>query len=62
MPHVSLPEVIPRVWSDSSACRGIVRRTGRGRLRHLEVRHAEGCSHGSQLGGSDDEASVGGWG
>ena len=32
-------KVIPRVWSDSSACRGIVRRTGSGRLRHLEIRH-----------------------
>ena len=31
-------KVIPRVWSDSSACRGIVRRTGSGRLRHLEIR------------------------
>ena len=30
-------EVIPRVWSDSSACRRIVRRTGSGRLRHLEI-------------------------
>ena len=32
-------KVVPRVWSDSSACRGIVRRTGSGRLRHLEIRH-----------------------
>ena len=32
-------KVIPRVWSDSSACREIVRRTGSGRLRHLEIRH-----------------------
>ena len=29
-------KVVPRVWSD---CRGIVRRTGSGRLRHLEIRH-----------------------
>ena len=27
-----------RVWSDSSACRGVVRRTGTAKLRHLEVR------------------------
>ena len=32
-------QVIPRVWSDSSACRGIVRRTGTGKLRHLEIGH-----------------------
>ena len=32
-------EVIPRVWSDSSACRGIVRRQGTSKLRHLEIRH-----------------------
>ena len=32
-------EVSPRVWSESSACRGIVRRTGSGSLRHLEIRH-----------------------
>ena len=32
-------KVIPRVWSDCSACRGIVRRTGTSRLRHLEIRH-----------------------
>ena len=32
-------EVIPRVWSDSSACRGIVRRQGAGRLRRLEIQH-----------------------
>ena len=31
--------VIPRVWCDSSACRGIVRRTGTGKLRHLEIRY-----------------------
>ena len=31
--------VIPRVWSDSSACRGIVRRQGSGRMRHLDIRH-----------------------
>ena len=31
--------VIPRVWCDSSACRGIVRRAGTGKLRHLEIRH-----------------------
>ena len=51
-------KVVPRVWSDSSASRGIVRRTGSGRLRHLEIRHmwtqerlqkvefpVEGCSY-----------------
>ena len=32
-------ELIPRVWSDSSACRGIVRKAGTGRLGHLEIRH-----------------------
>ena len=32
-------EVSPRVWSDSSACLWIVRRTGTGRLKHLEIRH-----------------------
>ena len=32
-------EVTPRVWTDSSACRGIMRRQGTGRLRHLEIRH-----------------------
>ena len=31
-------EVNPRVWSDNSACRGIVRRQGTGRLTHLEIR------------------------
>ena len=29
----------PRVWTDSSACPGIVRRTSSDRLRHLEIRH-----------------------
>ena len=32
-------DVIPRVRSDSSACLWIVRRTGTGRLKHLEIRH-----------------------
>ena len=32
-------KAVPRVWSDSSACRGIVHRTGLGRLRHKEIRH-----------------------
>ena len=27
-----------RVWSDSSACRGIMKRTGTGRIRHLEIK------------------------
>ena len=42
--NVSLPsteaghEVIPRVWSDSSACRGIVGGTGSDRLKFLEIR------------------------
>ena len=27
-----------RVWSDSSACRGVVRRTGPAKLRHIELR------------------------
>ena len=31
--------VVPRVWSDSSAWRGIVRGQGAGRLRHLQIRH-----------------------
>ena len=46
-----LHEVIPQVSSDSSACRGIVCRTGSGRLRHLEIRHpAGGCFHRRRLG------------
>ena len=32
-------EVISRVWSDISACPGIVPGQGTGRLRHLEIRH-----------------------
>ena len=33
-------EVRPRVWSDSSACRGTVRKQGTGRApRHLDIRH-----------------------
>ena len=43
-------KVIPQKWGDSSACRGIVRRTGSGRLRHLEIRHSghrSGCRKGS---------------
>ena len=64
-------KVVPRVWSDSSACRGIVRRTGSGRLRHVgDPTHVdtgaaaerevpvEGCSY-EQRGGPDDEPSGG---
>ena len=32
-------EVTPRVWSDSSACRGIVRRQRTGWLRYFGIRH-----------------------
>ena len=46
-------KVIPRVWSDCSACRVIVRRTGSGRLRHLEIRHM----WTQERLGPDDEAS-----
>ena len=38
-------EVIPRVWCDSSACRGIVRRTGSGRLS--DTRRSDTCGHRS---------------
>ena len=31
-------KVVLRVWSDSSACRGICRRTGTGRIRHMEAK------------------------